>query len=185
MLRVVVLVLVGCLSAVAQEGAPRTQPIYPDESIADVQPFSLLDIELPTDQGMSLFPQMDDDFIPDEPEGIVPTLPDIIEAQTALEKNRALSVRYREVRTRVEQRPELVALRGKAKAAKTFEDERAALREYYRTLFAQITKADESLAEKCQVMEAAFLDRLEQKRIDPTIPRTPTSALPKTKPINP
>ena len=155
---------------------PRTQPIYPDEQLAEVPSLSLLDFELPTDLGGSggagatTLPQ-NDDFLPDMPEGIVPTLPDIIEAQTALEKNRALTVRYRNVKAKVEQRPELLALREKAKKAKNFEDERAALREYYKTLFAQITKADESLAEKSQVMEAAFLGRLEQKRIDPTIPK--------------
>jgi len=170
MLRIAALILVGCLSAVAQEGMLRTQPIFPDAEIPSVPPLSLLDLELPTDQGMTLLPQADD-FIPDMPEGIVPTLPDIIEAQTALEKNRALTVRYREVRTKVEQRPELVALREAAKKKKTFEDERIAMREYYKTLFAQIKKADASLVEKCEIMEAAFLDRLEQKRIDPTVPK--------------
>jgi len=188
MLRIViVLILVAGVSAFAQEET-RTRPIDPNSPIPSVPPLTL-DTELPKDPSpvIVLLPSNDENA-PDAPEGVDTTLPDIVEA-TTLEKSRALTARYREVRTKVEQMPEMVALREKADQATTFDDERAALRKYYRTLFAQIKKHDKSLETKCVLMEAAFLSLLEQKNIEPTVPRVPprdSSGTPKkNKPVNP
>ena len=60
-----------------------------------------------------------------------------------------------------------------AQSAKSFENERAALREYYRLLFKKIKKADKDLTARCDVMERAYLARLAQSRIEPTIPLSP------------
>ena len=60
-----------------------------------------------------------------------------------------------------------------SKTAKSFEDERAALREYYRLLFKKMKKADKDLTARCDLMERAYLARLGQMRIEPTIPLNP------------
>jgi hypothetical protein len=60
-----------------------------------------------------------------------------------------------------------------SKAAKSFEDERAALREYYRLLFKKMKKADKDLTARCDRLEQAYLARLAQTRVEPTIPLNP------------
>ena len=89
------------------------------------------------------------------------------------EQERKLKVRYKEVRTKAEQDPEIAALRETAEKSPTFEGERAAYRAYYRALFKKIRKTDPSLAKKCDLMEKAYLDRLAQTRVEPTIPLEP------------
>ena len=84
-----------------------------------------------------------------------------------------VKIRYKETRLKVEKTPALESLLAKAKAARTFEAERAAYREYYRELFRRIKKLDPSLAKKCDAMETAYLNRLAQTRIEPTIPLDP------------
>jgi len=84
-----------------------------------------------------------------------------------------VKIRYKETRLKVEKTPALEALLAKAKAARTFESERAAYREYYRELFRRIKKLDSTLAKKCDAMETAYLSRLAQTRIEPTIPLEP------------
>lgn len=84
-----------------------------------------------------------------------------------------VKIRYKETRLKVEKTPALESLLAKAKAARTFEAERAAYREYYRELFRRIKKLDPTLAKKCDAMETAYLNRLAQTRIEPTIPLEP------------
>jgi hypothetical protein len=55
------------------------------------------------------------------------------------------------------------------------------MREYYRLLFKKIVAIDKSLAEKCKVMETAYLRRLAQERLEPTIPLNPP---PTPEPLN-
>ncbi|MEI6279903.1 MAG: hypothetical protein WCQ16_11080 [Verrucomicrobiae bacterium] len=95
---------------------------------------------------------------------------------SATEIARKLKIRYQEVRTEVEKDPAVRSLREQAQSAKSFEDERAALREYYRLLFKKIKKADKDLATKCDVLENAYIARLAQTRIEPTIPLNPPPA---------
>ena len=89
------------------------------------------------------------------------------------EINRKMKVRYQEVRVQVEKDPAVRSLKEQSKTAKTFEDERAALREYYRLLFKKMKKVDKDLTEHCDIMEKAYLARLGQMRIEPTIPLNP------------
>ncbi len=102
-----------------------------------------------------------------------PDLPPAPSGPTAGEQSRALKVRYQEVRTEAEKDPAVRAMREKASKARTFEDERAALREYYRLLFARMRKIDKSLSARCDVMEKAYIARLAQTRLEPTIPLNP------------
>ncbi len=117
-------------------------------------------------------------IIPDEPLA-PPALPTA--AENLQEKARQISIRYKEVRVQVEKDPQVASLMNQAKAAKTMEDERAALRAYYRLLFQKMVAIDKSLAEKCQVMESAYLYRLSQHRLEPTIPLNPP---PTPEPLN-
>jgi len=117
-------------------------------------------------------------IIPDEPLA-PPALP--AAAENLQEKARQLSIRYKEVRVQVDKDPQVVSLLNQAKAAKTMEDERAALRAYYRLLFQKMVAVDKSLEEKCKLMESAYLYRLSQHRLEPTIPLNPP---PTPEPLN-
>lgn len=96
------------------------------------------------------------------------------------EQERKLKRLYREVRTKAEKDPAVASLLQQAETAKTFEGERAAYREYYRTLFRKMRQLDKSLTKKCDLMEKSYLDRLAQNRIEPTIPLEPP---PKPEPL--
>jgi hypothetical protein len=89
------------------------------------------------------------------------------------DQERKLKVRYKEVRIQAEKDPEITALREKAETSPTFEGERAAYRAYYRALFKKMRKIDSNLSKKCDLMEKAYLDRLAQVRLEPTIPLEP------------
>ncbi len=108
-------------------------------------------------------------IIPDAP--LPPSIPAVTES--AEEKARQLSIRYREVRVKAEKDPKVLNLLQQADKAKTEEDRRAAFREYYRLLFAKIAAMDKSLAQRCKIMEDAYLRRLAQERLEPTIPLNP------------
>jgi len=88
-------------------------------------------------------------------------------------QERKIKVRYKQVRLEADQDSNVTALLDKAKKATTFEGERAAYREYYRALFRRMKKIDSSIAKKCDEMEKAYLNRLAQTRIEPTIPLEP------------
>ena len=77
------------------------------------------------------------------------------------------------LRTKAEKDAAVISLREQAEAATTFEGERAAYREYYRALFRKMKQLDNSLSKKCDLMEKAYLTRLAQTRIEPTIPLEP------------
>ena len=120
-----------------------------------------------------------DALIPDERPVGPPAVPPTFES--AQEKARQLSIRYREVRVQAEKDPKVVSLFEQAEQAKTLEDQRAAMREYYRLLFKKIIAIDRSLAEKCKAMETAYIRRLAQERLEPTIPLNPP---PTPEPLN-
>jgi hypothetical protein len=118
-------------------------------------------------------------LIPDERPSAPPAVPPTFES--AQEKARQLSIRYREVRVQAEKDPKVLSLLEQAEKARTLEDQRAAMREYYRLLFKKIVSIDKSLADKCKVMETVYLRRLAQKRLEPTIPLNPP---PTPEPLN-
>jgi hypothetical protein len=167
----------------APEGAsPELSPspvVSPPPGDADVIPMEG-GAPLGTDEAMpdESFTQPDA-IIPDERPAGPPAVPATFES--AQEKARQLSIRYREVRVQAEKDPKVVSLFEQAGKAKTLEDQRAAMREYYRLLFKKIVAIDKSLADKCKVMETAYLRRLAQERLEPTIPLNPP---PTPEPLN-
>lgn len=121
-----------------------------------------------------LAPMPDEAFIDPNalvPDELPPSAPAV--AESAQEKARQVSIRYRTVRIEAEKDPKVLSLRQQADEAKTEEDRRAALREYYRLLFKKIVSIDKSLAERCAMVEEAYLRRLAQDRLEPTIPLNP------------
>jgi len=85
-------------------------------------------------------------------------------------KKHEIKVHYNEVRTQVEKEEAVAALRQAADKATTPEGERQTLKAYYELLFKRMKQVDPSLTERCDVMQGAYLRRLEQKGIEPTIP---------------
>lgn len=112
-----------------------------------------------------------------DPNAVIPdasaNLPPAPSGPSAGEIERKNKIRYQEVRTQVEKDPAVRSLYEQSQTAKSFEDERAALREYYRLLFKKIRKVDKDLTERCDALEAAYIARLAQTRIEPTIPLNP------------
>lgn len=141
----------------------------PDESAPAETPI-VSEGELSTD-GDAAF--LDPATAPTEDLAVNPDLPPAPTGPTSSELSRNQRVRYQEVRTQAEKDPAVLAMREKAAKARTFEDERAALREYYRLLFARMRKIDKSLSARCNVMERAYIARLAQSRLEPTIPLNP------------
>lgn len=112
-------------------------------------------------------------LIPDEvaPPDLAPAPP--VVSENKFEKERKLRIRYQEVKVQALKDQAIRGMRERADLARTDEDKRAALREYYRMLFAKITAIDEELADKCSALEQAYLRRLGQYRVEPTIPMNP------------
>ncbi len=144
---------------------------------------------LTTDDVIPLIPPTDA-AMPDEaftdpnaiiPDELPPLPPPSVAIESDNEKQRELAVLYRNVRVKADQDPQIVAMREKADAATSMEDRRAALREYYRMLFKKIVAIDKSLKPKAEIMEEAYLRRLAQTRLEPTIPLNPP---PTPEPIN-
>lgn len=117
-------------------------------------------------------------IIPDEPP---PLPPPSVAIESENEKERELAVLYRTVRVKADQDPQIVRMRERADEAKSMEDRRAALREYYRMLFKKMVSIDKSLKVRAEIMEQAYLRRLAQTRLEPTIPLNPP---PTPEPLN-
>lgn len=103
------------------------------------------------------------------PMEVAPALPSV----PVGESERVISQRYRELRIKVDKNPELLSLREQADEASTYEQSRAAMREYYRKLFSIMREEDPTLIPRIDAMERAYLNRLAQTRIEPTIPLEP------------
>ena len=93
--------------------------------------------------------------------------------QSIEKKKHEIKIRYYEVRTCVEKEADVFALKEKADRATTDEEKRQALRAYYKLLFAKMKKTDPSIADRCDLMEKAYLRHLEQITLQPTIPLLP------------
>jgi len=136
----------------AQEGAPLdTAPIAP------------------VDQAMPDAAFTDPNAI--IPDVAPPAMPKSLD--NAQERARALNIRYQEVRVKVEKDPKVASLYAQSENAKSEEEKRSALREYYRLLFKKMVEVDKTLEAKCKVMEDAYVRRLAQYRLEPTIPLNP------------
>lgn len=81
--------------------------------------------------------------------------------------------RYYTAKVKADKEEALASLQEKSDKAKSDEAKRQALREYYDLLAKRMKKIDPSLSEWIDTMHAAYLRRLEQIRIEPTIPVNP------------
>ena len=93
--------------------------------------------------------------------------------QSIEKKKHEIKIRYYAVRTGMEKEADVSALKEKADHATTDEEKRQALRAYYKLLFAKMKKMDPSIADRCDLMEKAYLRHLEQITLQPTIPLLP------------
>lgn len=142
-----------------------------DESLG--QP---LDLDaLPTADGLdlpnpdALLP--DDVYSPGEDDELAPPPPAMTESK--IDRDRRLAIRYQEVKLQALKESAIREMREKADVARTDEAKRQALREYYRMLFAKMVAIDPELTEKCELMETAYMRRISQFRVMPTIPLQP------------
>ena len=173
---------------------PDTPPPAPPEAVPTPSPAE--SDSVPIEGGAPLdtreiAPGRPDEGMPDEaytePDALIPDAgpvgppPAPVTFESTQEKARQLSVRYRDVRVQAEKDPKVASLREQAERARSLEDQRAAMREYYRLLFKKIASIDKSLTDKCKVMETAYLRRLAQERLEPTIPLNPP---PTPEPLN-
>ncbi len=81
--------------------------------------------------------------------------------------------RYYTAKVTADKEEALASLQEKADKAKSDEAKRQALREYYDLLAKRMKKIDPSLSEWIDTMHSAYLRRLEQVRVEPTIPVNP------------
>ncbi len=93
--------------------------------------------------------------------------------ENKIEKERKLKVKFQQVKLQALKDQAIREMKDKSERAKTDEDKRQALREYYRMLFAKINSIEPELQERSDILERAYLRRLGQYRVEPTIPLNP------------
>ena len=167
---------------------PATEPPSPEASptpSADVIPLegqpsdAVIGAPLETRDLAPVIPRTDE-AMPDDaftssnaviPDTAPPALP--VAAESAEEKARQISIHYRELRVKAEKDPAVLQMFQRADEARSEEDRRAALREYYRLLFKKIVTMDKALESHCGLLQDAYIRRLAQVRLEPTIPLNP------------
>jgi hypothetical protein len=167
-------------TAPASEATSSDADLLPEPaetgSAEEPPPPPAVDEALPTDDsGAADALNPDDTLVPPDatglPEDVPPPAPTIVENKYKAE--RELKVRYQEVKLQALKDAKVRSLHEQAEAAKTDEGKRQALREYYRLLFAKMVAIDGDLQTKCEEMERAYLRRLGQYRVAPSIPLQP------------
>ena len=81
--------------------------------------------------------------------------------------------KYYAAKVKADKEEALAGLLEKSDKAKTDEGKRQILREYYDLLARRMKKIDPSISDWVDTMHAAYLRRLEQVRIEPSVPLTP------------
>jgi len=165
--------------SLAPEASPTpTADVIPLEGQAQ-PPASVIGAPLETRDLAPVVPRTDESM-PDDaftsPNAVIPdteppALP--VAAESAEEKARQISIHYRELRVKAEKDPAVLQLLQRADEARTEEDRRASLREYYRLLFKKIVTMDKTLEAHCELLKNAYIRRLAQERLEPTIPLNP------------
>lgn len=116
---------------------------------------------------------------PSDPNSLIPpptepAQPSPINSAGNEEKQRQeQKARYYAVKVKADKDEELISLQNKADKAKNEEAKRQALRQYYDLLAKRMKKLDPSLTDWINTMHSAYLRRLEQVRLEPTIPVNP------------
>lgn len=157
----------GAVEDVSDVADPLPEPVPGDLGLGDDMDFLPTGEIAPGDipDPNSLFP---DDFMPGD---LPPPAPAV--AENEFERDRKLRIRFQEVKFQALKDQAVREMKERAGRAKTDEDKRAALREHYRMLFAKMVSIDPELAERCALMEGAYIRRLAQFRVEPTIPLSP------------
>ncbi len=157
----------GAVGDVTDTADPLPEAVPGDLGLGDDMDFLPTGEVSPSDipDPNSLFP---DDFSPGE----MPPPPPAV-AENEFERDRKLRIRFQEVKVQAGKDQAVRQMKEQADRATTEEEKRAALREHYRMLFAKMVSIDSELAERCVLMEAAYLRRIGQFRVEPTIPLTP------------
>ncbi|MFY8215503.1 MAG: hypothetical protein ACOVMP_02755 [Chthoniobacterales bacterium] len=166
----------GPVESVTETADPLPEPVPGDLGLGAEEMDFLPTGEVSPDEipdPNALFP---DDFVPGD---MPPPAPAV--AENEFERDRKLRVRFQEVKSVALKDEAIREMKERANRAKTAEDKRAALREHYKMLFAKIVSIDAELAERCALMETAYLRRLAQFRVEPTIPLNPP---PTPEPLN-
>ena len=88
------------------------------------------------------------------------------------------AIKIRELKTVVEEDPEVVAQKSTAECAKTEEGRRVAMRNYYTLLYTKIEKLDPSLEPVLEKQLHGILLRYEQHAVRPSVLIEPIAALP-------
>lgn len=105
------------------------------------------------------------------PPPIEPQQPSPINAAGNEEKQRQdQKARYYAAKVKADKEESLASLLVKSDKAKSDESKRETLREYYDLLAKRMKKIDPSISEWIDTMHAAYLRRLQQVRVEPSIP---------------
>jgi hypothetical protein len=108
------------------------------------------------------------------PPPVEPEQPSPVNASGNEEKQRQeQKTRYYTAKTQADKEEALASLQAKAEKAKSDEAKRQTLREYYDLLAKRMKKIDPSISDWIDTMHSAYLRRLEQVRVEPTIPVNP------------
>lgn len=120
---------------------------------------------------------------PSDPNALIPPVeqeqqPSPVNTSGNEEKQRQdQKTRYYTVKVKADKEPELSSLLEKADKARSDEARRQTLREYYDLLAKRMKKLDSGISDWIDTMHAAYLRRLEQLRVEPTIPLNPPPAV--------
>ncbi len=169
-------------SPLAPDPTSQSQPAQPDSVSAETAaPFSTASEPAAPNpdsgqgsSGQNPPPSDPNSLIPPPAE---PEQPSPVNAAGNEEKQRQeQKSRYYSVKVKADKEEALASLLQKADKAKNDEVKRQALREYYDLLAKRMKKLDSGLSGWIDTMHAAYLRRLEQVRVEPTIPATPPPA---------
>lgn len=96
--------------------------------------------------------------------------PQKLEKTTAAEDELNDRIRFRELKTKFERDPKVMAEAERARTAKTDFEKREALKAYYTALYDRIGKADPRLAQRAFRTRERFIHRMKQTQVAPTEP---------------
>jgi len=154
---------------VAPEKSEVTEPtLSPGE-----EPLPSMDGKLPGEEnifGNDLFGGSEA-FNPPPPMPQIPDRPPVVEDPNEVE--RKLRVKFRQVKARIQNDPQLLQLTDMAQHAANPEDYRTARRSYYALFYGKVRKADSSLSSYADKLEKLAVAGLYQTRIQPTVALNP------------
>lgn len=146
---------------------PATQPAPAPAPAAPKEPLGLIPETLepaPKPKGTSLL----------EPgEVVAAAMEQKIDKTTAAQDELNARIKIRELKTKVDRDPKVVAELERANTAPTDFEKREALRSYYTLLYEKIAKLDPTLKKRADEARMRMTHRLDQTRIAPTEPVEP------------